>query len=210
MLQYYKNNVLTAAQAPLGLIIGVSAGGTLLISVALCIIIVLVCVIISRIRVHNIWAKPQSGQLAISAKLMIVIREITYYDYYSVISLYLFRQRGIPGMFTVIRYCRNQVLSSDIVILYPSCNVYSISSDNELVVDHLYDTIPYSDPSEVRTKGGQTHKMEWIHIKGAHIYDKLIYEDAHRPSSSVLNDISAVRNVTKDEIQVLENNDKQR
>lgn len=59
----------------------------------------------------------------------------------------------------------------------------------------------------MHTKGGQAHEMEWIHIKGAHIYDKLIYEDTHRPSSST----SAVRNVTKDiKSQMLENNDKQR
>ena len=52
--------------------------------------------------------------------------------------------------------------------------------------------------------------MDWIH-KGVHVHDKLIYEDAHRLSSSVLNnDTSAIKNVTKDESQVLENNDKQR
>ena len=62
LILYYKNNVLTAAQAPLGLIIGVSAGGTLLITVALCILIVLVCVM-CRIRVRDKGIKPQSGQL---------------------------------------------------------------------------------------------------------------------------------------------------
>ena len=89
-----------------------------------------------------------------------------------------------------------------------ACNAYSISSDNELVVDPLYDTIPYSDPSEVGTKGRQAHEMERIH-KRAHIYDKIIYEDAQQPSYS---DTSAVRNVmeniSKDESQVLENNNK--
>ncbi len=78
----------------------------------------------------------------------------------------------------------------------------------------MYDTIPYSDPSEVQAKGAltaQAHEKEQTH-KRPHIYDKMIYEDAHRPSSSILKDTSAVKNmmenITKDESQVLENNDK--
>ena len=53
--------------------------------------------------------------------------------------------------------------------------------------------------------------MERIH-KRAHVYDKIIYEDAHQPSSSVLQDTSAVKNATKniskDDSQMLENNHK--
>ena len=54
----------TAASAslPLGLIVGIAVGGTILISVVLCIIIVLVCVM-CRTGIHDKSIKPQSGQL---------------------------------------------------------------------------------------------------------------------------------------------------
>lgn len=75
-------------------------------------------------------------------------------------------------------------------------------------MDPFYDTIPYSDPSEVRTKGGQAHEMEQIH-KRAHIYDKIIYEDAQQPSCSNTSAIrNVMENVSKDESQVLENSNK--
>ena len=93
-----------------------------------------------------------------------------------------------------------------------------ISNDNEQfeAIDPLYDTIPYSDPTEVRAKGdltAQAYEKEWAH-KRPHIYDK-IYEDIQQPSSSIQKDTAAdsnsksvMKNVPKDEIQVLEDNDK--
>lgn len=65
----------------------------------------------------------------------------------------------------------------------------SISEDNEKLeaIYPLYDTIPYSDPAEIQTKGGQTVQAQ----KRAHIYDKITYEDAQQSSTSRLNDTAA-------------------
>lgn len=96
----------------------------------------------------------------------------------------------------------------------------SKESEQSAAMYPLYDTIPYSDPAEVRSKGGpaskdsqggektQTHKR-------AHTYEK-IYDDVQQPSSSMHKDITVklspkivIENVSIDEIQlqILENDD---
>ena len=77
----------------------------------------------------------------------------------------------------------------------------------------LYDTILYSDPAEVRTKGGltaQAYDSKERTYKRAHIYDK-IYEDIEQPYTTIQRDTAAdsnsknvMENVPNDEIQVLE------
>ena len=81
----------------------------------------------------------------------------------------------------------------------------------------LYDTILYSDPAEVRTKGDLTTKAydsKERTYKRSHIYDK-IYEDVQQLCSTIQRDTAAdsnsknvMENVPKDEIQVLEDDNK--
>ena len=74
----------------------------------------------------------------------------------------------------------------------------------------LYDTIPYSDPAEVRTnEKAQIYKR-------AHIYEK-IYEDVEPTKQPPIDltvkhisgNVAETTNIPKDEIQVSENYDKE-
>ena len=112
----------------------------------------------------------------------------------------------------------------------PSCSIialmllpiftHSISKNNEPLeaIYPLYDTIPYSDPAEIQTKGGlttQTKEKEQI-CKRAHVYDKIYDAQQLVPSSIQIdhdtaadsNPKTVIENVPKDGNQMLEDDDK--
>ena len=93
-------------------------------------------------------------------------------------------------------------------------------SEQSEAIYPLYDTIPYSDSAQVRTKGGPTHEVAQAYEKGQtcnlkriHIYEG-IHEDVRlteQPSSSMegttINPMSgSIKNHT---VQVSENDNKQ-
>ena len=85
----------------------------------------------------------------------------------------------------------------------------------------LYDTIPYSDPAQVQTKGGPTHQVAQGYEKGqarklkrVHIYER-IHEDVQlieQPSSSMQGTTIKPKSgsmMEKNEIPVSETDDKE-
>ena len=99
---------------------------------------------------------------------------------------------------------------------------HSISENKEQLeaIYPLYDTIPYSDPAEIQTKGGlttQAKEKERIY-KRAHVYDKIydaqqlvhgsIQTDHDTAADSTPNTSTVMEDVPKDENQTLEDDNK--